>query len=791
MVQPIINYYFYQPAQFLKPFRFASPLGWMFEVGKRADFQSWTMPTKCLFSAVATIGIVNEIFYFTFELLEEQPGKGICKIHEFQKAVTIAFLIHSLIHSYRTGSWSRALINASYQIPAIASCLSPNPTFPFVTRQVFNPPKSPLDKTVKQKLEVAMSVSAPIFLISNTRQKVYTFFNQYAHGSPIYTLSIDKLATCTDWRAQMLQLYQHLEGTNKVFLYIPDVYRCKRIVDQHVKDSLFIFFQEHREVPPNVKIILSSTPTMATSTDFSLAFTLEEQGTEDKALPDFVEDVEPSENKELRKLRKEVFGKFAEAMLATAHSTRPKHHIALASSCPDAQEEAILNLSDLIQEKELQIPIYLVDLSKIIDLKESLALLSPLLERGKKILVLQGIDTFLDITRSAEEFLPLPPQLSSELISFLQNPDLHIILNLSPQNLDYLFKKIPTFEAHYEPITLPPLPMPLKRKHFELAQAESTHLDKIENIWDRISSFVGLEAPLQDYLAAMGKIEGYMSLDPTTTFNQSLEKLKSQVSHNRKHSALPPNLAELTAIDEEVICLDRDADLEKMVTIMNSKSPKNNICFYGEAGCGKTQLARFFAQQIKAGQYPKFMGARVFSFKLSSIMADSMYIGQWQGKLKAIFDFLEPLYQSGEVVFLFIDEIHMAIGAGKSTGNQTMDIANMLKDYILHPNLRVIGATTPKEFSMYLTHDEAFMDRFTPYYLKPLTKANQLNALRAHSAKYSTDGTPLADQFLTNLLTQGLSLRSAEGILGQIHSYMELHPDQNPEDAAKWVLASS
>lgn len=637
MMESIINYFFYQPAQILKPLRFASPLGWMIEAGKQLEFHTWTAPSQYAFYCLGAGCLLNEVIYLSSEQNPDVIPEAMHTIHGLQKLLTLAFLVKSLIQGYRSGSWDQALLNAGYQIPALAACLFPNPT------------------------------------------------SSYEIPNPTFS------------------------------------YEMKQVTPSTTKDALY---QE----------------------------------------------------------RNECYRSYTETILATALIQNEKSKMILIAPHTEVQKFVIQSLSDLIEEKQKNIPIYNIDVSKILNPDARFGKIASSMQNESAIFVVQGIDSLIP-NIELDNMNPLN-QFIIEIVSQLQSQDARMILELRPETYQQFLKLAPNTIKNFPSFQLSALPLPLKKNYFQAISQAS------EDQWEKISGHLGEMAPLDDHLLIMNQAKELMNFNQKS-FDESLEQLKE--THLQTSHIMPPNLTELTALNENVICLEREEDLKTMVVTLNSKSGKNNVCLSGEAGCGKTQLVHYFAMQIKEGAYNHcFKGAHVFGLTLSSIIAGSTYTGAWQAKLKAIFEFLKPLYATkGEDVFLFIDEIHMVIGSGKSEGSETMDIANMLKEYLLHPKLRIIGATTPTEYRQYLAHDTALMDRFTPQSLSPLTPENQMAALRAHSSKFSADQTPLPDENLKCLLNNGQSLRSAEGTLGRIHSYKELYPNASTKEATNWVLNSA
>jgi ATP-dependent Clp protease ATP-binding subunit ClpA len=175
---------------------------------------------------------------------------------------------------------------------------------------------------------------------------------------------------------------------------------------------------------------------------------------------------------------------------------------------------------------------------------------------------------------------------------------------------------------------------------------------------------------------------------------------------------------------EPVRCRDRETD--RLVAILLRQS-KNNPVLVGEAGVGKTAVVEGFAQRLVRGEVPApLREARVFALSHLDLIAGSMYRGQFEKRLKGVVD----KASSDPNVILFIDELHNLIGAGTALG-QPMDAANMLKPALTSGRLRVIGATTRREFERWIRPDGALERRFQPIEVVELTDEQTIEVLRA------------------------------------------------------------
>ena len=150
----------------------------------------------------------------------------------------------------------------------------------------------------------------------------------------------------------------------------------------------------------------------------------------------------------------------------------------------------------------------------------------------------------------------------------------------------------------------------------------------------------------------------------------------------------------------------RESEEERVISILLRRS-KNNPCLVGEAGVGKTAVVESVALRIARGNVPdELRGKRIMSLELSSVVAGTKYRGEFEEKIKKL---LDEVRRAGDVI-LFIDELHTVVGAGGAEG--AIDASNILKPALARGEIRVIGATTVKEFNASIAKDKALERRF-------------------------------------------------------------------------------
>jgi ATP-dependent Clp protease ATP-binding subunit ClpC len=190
--------------------------------------------------------------------------------------------------------------------------------------------------------------------------------------------------------------------------------------------------------------------------------------------------------------------------------------------------------------------------------------------------------------------------------------------------------------------------------------------------------------------------------------------------------------ADLTGMAEESKLdpvIGRQMEIERVIQIL-ARRTKNNPALIGDPGVGKTAIAEGLAQRIVSGETPEpLLGKRVLQLDVGSLVAGTMYRGQFEERLKRVID---ELKSSGAI--LFIDEVHMLVGAGSA--GSSVDAANILKPALSRGELQVIGATTQDEYRKYIESDSALERRFQPVFVEEPTIEETIEILRGIRAPY-------------------------------------------------------
>ncbi|MDU7164236.1 MAG: ATP-dependent Clp protease ATP-binding subunit [Anaerococcus vaginalis] len=190
------------------------------------------------------------------------------------------------------------------------------------------------------------------------------------------------------------------------------------------------------------------------------------------------------------------------------------------------------------------------------------------------------------------------------------------------------------------------------------------------------------------------------------------------------------NLNEMAEAGKIDPLIGREEEVERIIQILLRRT-KNNPILIGDPGVGKTAIIEGLAQRIVEGKIPLVMkGKTIVALDLASMIAGTKYRGDFEDRLKKLFEELEDR----EDVILFIDEFHMVLGAGASEGS--MDAANILKPILAKGDIQIIGATTIDEYRKHVEKDQALTRRMQPVYVEEPNKEDTIKIIEGLKDKY-------------------------------------------------------
>ena len=195
--------------------------------------------------------------------------------------------------------------------------------------------------------------------------------------------------------------------------------------------------------------------------------------------------------------------------------------------------------------------------------------------------------------------------------------------------------------------------------------------------------------------------------------------------------------------------IGRDSEIRNVIRILSRKT-KNNPVLIGEPGVGKTAAVEGLAQRIVQEDVPDGLkDKKIFALDMGALVAGAKYRGEFEERLKAV---LEEVRKSEGQIILFIDELHLIVGAGKTDG--AMDAGNMLKPMLARGELHCIGATTLDEYRKYIEKDAALERRFQPVMVDEPTVEDTISILRGLKERYEVfHGVKITDSALVAAAT--------------------------------------
>ncbi len=231
--------------------------------------------------------------------------------------------------------------------------------------------------------------------------------------------------------------------------------------------------------------------------------------------------------------------------------------------------------------------------------------------------------------------------------------------------------------------------------------------------------------------------------------------------------------------------IGRDEEIRRTIQVL-ARRTKNNPVLIGEPGVGKTAIVEGLAQRIVRGDVPESLkDKKLLSLDLGALIAGAKYRGEFEERLKAVLQ--EISAASGEII-VFIDELHVLVGAGKTEG--AMDASNMLKPALARGELHCVGATTLDEYRQYIEKDAALARRFQPVFVSQPSVEDTISILRGLKEKYElhhgvriTDSAIVAAATLSNrYITDRFLPDKAIDLIDESAARLRMEVDSKPEE---------
>lgn len=357
-----------------------------------------------------------------------------------------------------------------------------------------------------------------------------------------------------------------------------------------------------------------------------------------------------------------------------------------------------------------------------------------------------------------------------------------------PQLFDRALKKklvrLPSQDPPPEQVSMAPSFNNILRKAMELQKVQKDTYIAVDHLITALSDDSQIQDALKDanipkvklVQDAIQTIRGTKRVDSRTADaeeeNENLAKFTIDMTGMAREGKIDP-------------VIGREEEIRRVIRIL-SRRTKNNPVLIGDPGVGKTTVVEGLAQRIVNADVPDNLAAcKLLSLDVGALVAGSKYRGEFEERMKGV---LKEIQESKDTIVLFVDEIHLLMGAGAS-GEGGMDAANLLKPMLARGQLHCIGATTLAEYRKYIEKDAAFERRFQQVLVKEPSIPETVSILRGLKEKYEVHhGVSIADSAIVasaNLAARYLTSRrlpdSAVDLVDEAAAAVRVARESQPE----------